>query len=144
MGEGVYGEVLKCRDLEAHEFVAIKRFKASEDDETVKKIIYRELKALKMLRHENIVHLKDFYSFRKRIHLVFEFVDRNLLELLEQKPNGVGEHLVRLYTFQLLKAIDCCHQQNIVHRDIKPENLLVSFNNVLKLCDFGFARTLPH
>ena len=75
VGEGVYGEVLKCRVKDMGEFVAIKRFKENEDDEVVRKTSYRELKILKMLRHENIVHLKDFYRFKKRIHLVFEFVD---------------------------------------------------------------------
>ena len=83
VGEGVYGEVLKCRDKESGEFVAIKRFKESEDDEVVRKTSYRELKILKMMKHENIVHLKDFYRYKKRIHLVFEFVDQNLLEVLE-------------------------------------------------------------
>ena len=44
--------------------------------------------------------------------------------------------------YQLCKAIEFCHCQNIIHRDIKPENLLISNNNLLKLCDFGFARSL--
>ena len=44
--------------------------------------------------------------------------------------------------WQLLRSIDYCHSHNIIHRDIKPENLLISRNGILKLCDFGFARTL--
>ena len=40
VGEGVYGEVLKCRNLETGEFVAIKRFKEHDDDEVVRKISY--------------------------------------------------------------------------------------------------------
>lgn len=54
---------------------------------------------------------------------------------------------VRKYIYQLVKAVHWCHQNNIVHRDIKPENLLISSVagdvGKLKLCDFGFARTLP-
>ena len=44
------------------------------------------------------------------------------------------------YIFQLCKAIELCHNQEIIHRDIKPENLLISNDHLLKLCDFGFAR----
>jgi cyclin-dependent kinase-like len=35
------------------------------------------------------------------------------------------------------------HQNNIIHRDIKPENVLIGRNDVLKICDLGFARTMP-
>ena len=35
------------------------------------------------------------------------------------------------------------HSINILHRDIKPENVLISKTNQVKLCDFGFARTIP-
>jgi cyclin-dependent kinase-like len=47
---------------------------------------------------------------------------------------------VKNYIYQLCKAIDLCHSQEIIHRDIKPENLLISNDHLLKLCDFGFAR----
>ncbi len=44
---------------------------------------------------------------------------------------------------QLCKAIAWCHDNDVVHRDIKPENLLVNpETESLKLCDFGFARTV--
>ena len=53
-------------------------------------------------------------------------MEKNLLEILEEKPSGIDQEQVRLYIYQLLKAIDFCHKNNVIHRDIKPENLLVN------------------
>ena len=45
--------------------------------------------------------------------------------------------------WQLLKAVEHCHAHGVIHRDIKPENVLMKLSNMsLKLCDFGFARTV--
>ena len=74
---------------------------------------------------------------------MFEFMDRNLLEVLEEKPDGLDRDSVRFFIYQLLKACDYFHSQNVMHRDIKPENLLISSKtNKLKVCDFGFARSM--
>ena len=87
-------------------------------------------------------------AFRRKgkLYLVFEYVPRNLLEVLEERPGGLDPTLVRRYIWQLVKAIAWCHRHDIVHRDIKPENLLVgpddTRSDALKLCDFGFARQL--
>lgn len=100
-----------------------------------------------MLKHENIVQLKEAFRRKGRLYLVFEYVEKNLLELLEEKPGGFQPSQIRSLIFQLCVAIEYCHRQEIIHRDIKPENLLVSgyclFRTFqLKLCDFGFARTI--
>ncbi len=58
IGEGAYGVVLKCRDVENNSYVAIKKFKDSDEDELTKKTTMREVKILKMLSHENIVDMK--------------------------------------------------------------------------------------
>ena len=125
-----------------------KKFKESEEDEVVRKTIVREVKVLRMLKHENIVQLREAFRRQGKLYLVFEYVDRNLLEVLEEKPNGLRVHFssrqtgVKHYIYQLCKAIDLCHSQDVIHRDIKPENLLISNEHVLKLCDFGFARPI--
>ena len=58
IGEGAYGVVLKCKDVENDINVAIKKFKDSDEDELTKKTTMREVKILKMLSHENIVEMK--------------------------------------------------------------------------------------
>ena len=160
VGEGAYSVVLKCRNKDTGEVVAIKKFKESEDDEIVRKTTLREVKILRMLKHENIVMLREAFRRKGRLYLVFEYVERTLLEVLEANPNGVDPSLVQKFVYELVKAIEWCHCNDVVHRDIKPESkhpqsipssfllfvlsdLLIGSDDTLKLCDFGFARTLP-
>uniref|UniRef100_A0A8B9PIK5 Cyclin-dependent kinase-like 2 n=1 Tax=Apteryx owenii TaxID=8824 RepID=A0A8B9PIK5_APTOW len=142
VGEGSYGVVTKCRNKDSGQIVAVKKFLESEDDAMVKKMALREIKLLKQLRHENLVNLLEVCKKKKRWYLVFEFVDHTVLDDLEAFPNGLDYSRVRKYLFQIIRGIAFCHSHNIIHRDIKPENILVSQSGVVKLCDFGFARTL--
>lgn len=141
VGEGAYGIVYKCRNKETKEYVAIKKFKESED-EIVKKTMRRELKVLQILKNDNIVEFKQAFKQKGNLYLVFEFIDKNLLELLEQSPTGLPPQLIKNLIFQLCKAVKYLHDQNIIHRDVKPENLLIDNKMNLKLCDFGFARKI--
>lgn len=75
VGEGAYGVVYKAKHKETGEFgnyksyslkqsfvVAIKKFKESDEDEIAKKTIMREVKMLRMLKHNNIVLLKEAFK----------------------------------------------------------------------------------
>jgi cyclin-dependent kinase-like len=152
IGEGygivrTYGTVYKARHKQTGVKFAIKKFKESEDDEHVKKTAIREIRMLKLLKHPNIVTLYEVFRQNKKLYLVFEYVDRTLLEDIENNSNGLDTEQVKKVMYQLLKAISYCHHANVpltqvIHRDIKPENILITRNGILKLCDFGFARTL--
>ncbi|XP_038860562.1 cyclin-dependent kinase-like 3 [Salvelinus namaycush] len=142
VGEGSYGTVTKCRHKEIGHIVAIKRFNDKEEDKTMKKVIMREIKLLRKFRHENLVNMLEVFRFKKRLYVVFEYIDRTVLEDLERYPRGLDSKRLRKYMFQILRAMDYLHTSNIIHRDVKPENVLVSNSGVVKLCDFGFARTL--
>ncbi|GCC23971.1 hypothetical protein chiPu_0002369 [Chiloscyllium punctatum] len=142
VGEGTYGSVMKCRHRETGQIVAIKRFQERDDDKLVKKIAVREIRFLKQFRHENLVNLIEVFKQKKRLFLVFEFVDHTVLDDLERFPNGLESKKLRKCLIQVLRATEYLHKNNIIHRDIKPENVLVSGSGVVKLCDFGFARSL--
>ena len=96
-----------------------------------------------MLRHENVVELIEYFNRKQKIYLVFEYLDKNLLEVIEEKPEGLEEEQIKKIIFQILVALDFIHNHNVIHRDIKPENILLNKQHKLKLCDFGFARLLP-
>lgn len=139
IGEGAYGIVLKCIDTSVNKYVAIKKFKDIEDSD-FEATTLRELKMLKSLNHPNIVQLFEAFRRKRKLILVFEYVQCNLLEFLDQNPNGLEESVVLNFTFQLILGIHWCHTHGVIHRDVKPENLLVSNSHQIKLCDFGFAR----
>ncbi|XP_062296122.1 cyclin-dependent kinase-like 1 isoform X2 [Scomber scombrus] len=142
IGEGSYGVVFKCRNKDTGQIVAIKKFVESEDDPIIRKIALREIRMLKQLKHANLVNLIEVFRRKRKLHLVFEYCDHTVLNELDRHPRGVPEQLVKSITWQTLQAVNFCHKQNCIHRDVKPENILITKHQVIKLCDFGFARIL--
>lgn len=66
---------------------------------------------------------------------MFEYVEKNLLEVLEENTVGIDvshrsltaqPKRLRYFVYQMLKGVTFCHRSNIIHRDIKPENLLIN------------------
>ncbi|XP_072748725.1 cyclin-dependent kinase-like 4 isoform X2 [Anoplolepis gracilipes] len=139
VGEGSYGLVMKCKHRETGQIVAIKKFLETEEDVYVRKMAFREITMLKQLRHENLVNMIEVFRRKKRLYLVFEYLDHTLLDELTA-GDGLDWEKSRRHIFQILRGLDFCHNHKIMHRDVKPENVLVSPNGVIKLCDFGFAR----
>jgi len=142
VGEGSYGIVSKVKHKPTNRIVAIKKFIESEDDKNVRKIALREVRALRKLKHDNLVALLEVFRRKKRLYLVFEYVDRTVLDELERSPNGLSETFTCKIIYQVLAGTEYMHSVNYIHRDIKPENILISKAGVVKICDFGFARSL--
>lgn len=110
----------------------------------VRKTALREIRILKQLKHDHIVDLLEVFREDNRIFLVFEQLNRTILDELQGRNDysGIEPLEAKKIIWQMLKACDFMHSHNIVHRDFKPENMLLSRNGVLKICDFGFARQL--
>lgn len=139
VGEGSYGTVHRARNKENGVIVAIKKF--IEDDSNTLKIAQRELRALRRLRHENLVNMLEHTRKRRRLYIIFEYVDGTVLDYLESQPTKrIDASLAREIIWQVLRALEFIHQHGMIHRDVKPENILYSKEGVVKLCDFGFAR----
>jgi cyclin-dependent kinase-like len=73
------------------------------DDEMVRKTTLREVKILRMSKSPNIVKLIEAFRRKGKLYLVFEYVEKNLLEVLEDNQSGLKAEIVRRYIFQLVR-----------------------------------------
>lgn len=80
----------------------------------VRKTVEREVRVLKALCHVNIVSLLDVFQARGRMHLVFEFVERTVLDALKLQPRGLGDACTRRIMWQLVKAVEYLHSQKVL------------------------------
>lgn len=101
----------------------------------------REIKALKNLRHTNIVKLKEVIRENDELYFVFEHMERNLLEKIKAKHNFFTETETFDMFYQIMLGIEHMHSEGFFHRDIKPENILCT-GNVVKIADLGLAREI--
>ena len=139
LGEGTYATVYKGQSNLTHGLVALKEIRL-EHEEGAPCTAIREVALLKNLKHANIVTLHDIIHTERSLTLVFEFVERDLKQYLEECGNFMHMQNVQLFLFQLLRGLKYCHSKKILHRDLKPQNLLIGRRGDLKLADFGLAR----
>ncbi|XP_037659440.1 mitogen-activated protein kinase 15 isoform X6 [Choloepus didactylus] len=144
LGKGAYGIVWKAVDRRTGEVVAIKKIFDAFRDKTDAQRTFREITLLQEFGdHPNIIRLLDVLRAAndKDIYLVFESMDTDLNAVIHK--GGLLKDIHKRYIFyQLLQATRFIHSGNVVHRDQKPSNVLLDANCLVKLCDFGLARSL--
>ncbi|KAI5622967.1 cyclin-dependent kinase 18 [Silurus asotus] len=139
LGEGTYATVFKGRSKLTENLVALKEIRL-EHEEGAPCTAIREVSLLKNLKHANIVTLHDIIHTDRCLTLVFEYLDSDLKQYLDNCGNLMSMHNVKIFMFQLLRGLSYCHKRKILHRDLKPQNLLINEKGELKLADFGLAR----
>uniref|UniRef100_A0A2K5E1R2 cyclin-dependent kinase n=1 Tax=Aotus nancymaae TaxID=37293 RepID=A0A2K5E1R2_AOTNA len=137
-GEGTYATVYKSKSKLTDHLVTLKEIRLVHEEGTLCTAI-REVSLLKHLKHANIVTLHDIIHTEKSLTLVFEYLNKDLKQYLDDCGNIINMHNVKLFLFQLLRGLAYCHQQKVLHRDLKPQNLLINERGDLKLADFGLA-----
>jgi len=142
IGEGTYGIVFKAEDVcNNNRLVAIKRIRLDTETEGVPSTALREISLLKELEHSNIISLYDVIHSENQLHLVFEYLDRDLKKFMDDYGRPLPLAWVKSYMYQILHGIEFCHAHRVLHRDLKPQNLLINVQGEVKLADFGLART---
>lgn len=142
VGHGSYAAVKSAFSNKHSCKVAIKvvsKRKAPED--YLIKFLPREIQVVKLLKHPNLVCFLQSIETTSRVYLIMELADNgDLLDYI--KANGAcSESQSGTWFHQLVEGMEYCHNLGVVHRDLKCENLLLNKHNMLKITDFGFARS---
>ena len=113
-------------------------------NQIVQKLLRREIAALKNMRHPNIVQFMGTCTHKGGAYIITEFVDGgNLWDILRDESLPLPWSARIKYTMDICQALLYLHKRGFVHRDLKSKNLLYDKeSNRLKVCDFGFARTV--
>jgi serine/threonine protein kinase/uncharacterized protein HemY len=142
LGVGGMGEVYLAEDTNLDTKVAIKFLPSYlEADESAKRRLVLEAKAVAQLDHPNICRVYEVKEEANRSFIVMQFVDgQTLAERIKDKPLTLRQTLG--VVCQILDALAEAHSRGIVHRDIKPQNVMINTREQVKVLDFGLVKLL--
>lgn len=142
IGEGGMSEVFKARCNKLNRFVAVKILKKEfTNNEQIVKKFKDEATAIATLSDNNIVNILDVGTQDNLNYIVMEYVKGKTLKDVIKQVGKMNYETAISVAIQIAKALDCAHRNNIVHRDVKPQNILVTEDGIMKVTDFGIAKS---
>lgn len=143
LGSGGMGKVYKALDTSLNRTVAIKVLHDStlSNNSLIERFI-KEGQTLATVRHRNVMGI--YASSRDKItgkpFLVMEYIEGRPLSDLIKAINKDCRQAVPVM-LQLAEGISACHEHNVIHRDLKPGNIIITPEGLVKILDFGIAKT---
>jgi len=144
LGKGGMGTVYLARDQRLGRHVALKVLNASDltyDDRRGR--FFREAKSAAAIRHQNVATIYDVDETEAgQPFIVMEYCEgETLSQRIRRRPIDAGEFLS--IARQIAAGVAAAHDQGIIHRDIKSANIIAEPNGMVKILDFGLAKSLP-
>jgi len=141
LGAGGMGRVYKVRNTISDRIEAMKILLPDlAGREELAARFLREIKLLASLNHPNIAQLRTAFANDNQLVMIMEYVAGVSMSIhLSGGPIAVTDAIN--YIDQVLNALSYAHQLNVIHRDIKPGNMMLTPQGVVKVMDFGIARS---
>lgn len=141
LGMGGMGKVYKVRNVISDRVEAMKILLPDlTGNQSLADRFLREIRLLATLDHPNIAALRTALTYENQLAMIMEFVEgETLANRTARAPLSTADAVN--YADQVLSALSYAHKQNIIHRDIKPANMMLTPQGVVKLMDFGIARS---
>src|SRR5580704_13036032 len=141
LGAGGMGKVYKVRNVISERVEAMKILLPDlTSNQSLADRFLREIRLLATLHHPNIAALRTALTYENQLVMIIEYVEgETIANRIARAPLSTAE--VVNYSDQCLTALSYAHKQNIIHRDIKPANMMLTPDGIVKLMDFGIARS---
>ena len=143
LGKGGMGEVYKARDAKLNRDVAVKILpKGLADDPERLARFEREAQTLAALNHPNIATVHGFERDAESglAYLIMEFIDGETLGEQIDSKTLKADDVITLF-IDIARGLDTAHESGIIHHDLKPDNVKINADGVVKLIDFGIAKS---
>ena len=142
LGQGTFGIVVLAKHELTGESVAIKILdKDKIIKESNKTRLEREIRIMKKMYHNNIVHLYQVIENVKQLFIVMEYISgKELFDYIIHKKHLDEMESCKFYQ-QIISGIEYLGKTKVAHRDLKPENLLLDSKKNIKIVDFGLSNT---
>lgn len=143
IGKGNYGVVVKARNKETGDIVAIKQTMLNEMLDVESAI--REIRVLQSCNHRNVVRYYGTYRTTSALWVVMEYCDGGSIDLVRKVlKHNLPESLIAYILHETLLGLQYMHSNHKIHRDIKGGNILFTSKGDVKLADFGVTAELNH
>ncbi len=143
LGRGGMGVVFKARDKRLGRIVALKRLPENlRQHKVAVELFLREAQAAAVLNHRNIVTVYDAGEENGVYFITMELLDGLPLNAILEKRGRLSTPDTARLGLQIAAGLQYAHDNRIVHRDIKTANLFFTRDRVVKIMDFGLAKTI--
>lgn len=141
LGRGGMGVVYLAIDTRLDRQVAIKSLPVEmASDLTRLERFEREAKAMASLNHSNVAGIYGVEELDGSKYLVLEYIEgETLADVLDHGPIQVDDAIE--LAVQIASGIEAAHEAGVIHRDLKPANIMVTTEGVVKVLDFGLAKS---
>ena len=141
LGTGGMGLVLKARDRQLDDVVALKMLKgeAIGKDPAALERFKQELKLARRITSRYILRTYDYSEIDNYYCISMEYVKGVTLKQLILQRGILPIKIALQIAKQICSGLDAAHEKGIIHRDIKPQNVLLESTGDVKIMDFGIA-----
>ena len=143
IGSGGTSDVYLAQDIKLNRRVAIKILaKTYAFEKNFVARFKKEAQILARLNHPNIVAIYDWGQFEDSYFICMEYAEGQSLEEIIDKQGILSPVITAKYAIQICNALEVAHSNDLIHRDIKPQNIIVAPDGIVKITDFGIAKSL--
>lgn len=141
-GRGSFATVYVARDRENNRIYAIKvmHIELSNEEELLARF-QREAHILLNLNDPHVVRIIDYGNDNNTHYIVMDYIDGQSLKYHMLQEGQMDPLHALNYAHQIAEGLDAAYKQGVVHRDIKPQNILINSSDMVKITDFGLARS---